>query len=59
VVEPNVKRALERADLPALGPVPLFHATDADAATRIAATGLMKTDSTGQAWLAISRDIAP
>jgi hypothetical protein len=57
-MERAVTAALERAGLPTSGPVGLFHATNSGAADLIAETGLMKGDSSGQAWLASSKEIA-
>ena len=58
MVLPDVNAALERAGLPTAGPVPLFHATNSQAAAEIRESGLMQGDANGQAWLASSEEIA-
>ncbi len=58
MVEPEVKEALKRAGLPVSDATPLFHATNSAAAKEITETSLIKGGSTGQVWLASSKEIA-
>lgn len=57
MADPDVVEALARASLRTSGRVTLFHATTAEHANAIEASGRLTGDNTGRAWLASSDEI--